>query len=52
MGKPSADKKWINFIDNFRQAHQELRNTDSTINELGFHNVNTIIEYIVDRLKE
>ena len=52
MRKPQADKTWINFVTHFRQAHQELRDTDATIDELGYHSANAIVEQIVDRLRE
>ena len=46
------NKTWANFIDHFRQAHQELRDTDTTINQLGFHSANAIVKQIVDCLRE
>ena len=52
MGKPAVDKTWVNFMDHFRTAHQELRDTDATIDELGYHSANTIVEQIVERLRE
>ena len=51
MRKPIEDKTWTNFMAQFRQAHQELRDTDTTIEELGFQSANTIIEQSVDRLR-
>ena len=39
-------------MDHFRTAHQELRDTDTTIDELGYHSANSIVEQIVDRLRE
>ena len=52
MRKPAVNKTWINFIDHFRTAHEELRYTDATIDELGYHSANAIVEKIVDRLRE
>ena len=52
MRKPTTDKTWTNFITHFRQAHQELRDTDATIDELGFQSANSIVEQIVERLRE
>ena len=52
MRKPTVDKTWPNFIDHFRQAHQELRDTDTTINELGFQSANAIVEQIVAALQQ
>ena len=51
MGKPVLNKTWPAFITHFRQAHQELRDTDSTIDQLGFQSANAIVEQIVDRLR-
>ena len=51
MRKPAADKTWLNFMTHFRQAHQELRDTDATVDELGYHSANAIVEQIVDRLR-
>ena len=52
MRKPQATKPWSNFIDHFRQAHQELRETDATVDELGYHSANAIVEQIVDQLRQ
>ena len=42
--KLDVENTWQNFIDHFRQAHQEIRDTDSSIDKLGFHSVNAIVE--------
>ena len=34
------------------EAHQELRDTDTPINELGYHSTNAMVEQIVQRLRE
>ena len=47
-----VEKTWINFITHFRQAHQELRDTDTSMAELGFQSANAIVEQIVGRLRE
>ena len=52
MRKPLVDKTWVNFITHFRQAHQELRDTDASMEELGYQSANAIVEQIVDRLRE
>ena len=39
-------------MTHFHQAHQELRDTDTTINKMGFQNANAIVEQIVERLRE
>ena len=51
MRKPADDKTWILFIDHFPTAYQELRDTDATIDELGYHSANAILEQIVDWLQ-
>ena len=33
------------------EAHQELRDTDATVNELGFHSANAIVSQIVNQLR-
>ena len=52
MRKSALDKTWTNFVDHFRTAHQELRDTDATVDELGYHSANAIVEQIVERLRE
>ena len=39
-------------MTHFCQAHQELRDTDTTIDELGFQSANAIVEQIFERLGE
>ena len=39
-------------MTHFFQAHQELWDTDTTINKLGFQSANAIVEQIVERLRE
>ena len=51
MRKPTVDKTWLNFMAHFRQAHQELRDTDTSMEEIGFQTANAIVEQIVDRLR-
>ena len=52
MRKPTTDKTWTNFMTHFRQDHQELRDTDTTIDGLGFQSANAIVNQIVKRLRE
>ena len=52
MRKPIADKTWLNFMAHFRQAHQELRDTDTSMEELGYQSANALVEQIVERLRE
>ena len=39
-------------MDHFRQVHQELRNTDTLMEELGYQSANAIIEQIIEQLRE
>ena len=50
--KPLVENPWIRFIDHFRQAHQELRDTDTSMAELGYQSANAIVEKIVGQLRE
>ena len=52
MRKPTTNKTWTNSMTHFCQAHQELRDTGTTIDELGFQSANAIVEQIVERLRE
>ena len=44
MRKPVIDKTWTNFMTHFRHAHQELRDTDTTIDELDYQSAIAIDE--------
>ena len=44
-------KTWTNFKHDFREAHIELRETEGTIDELGFHNANAIVNQMMARLQ-
>ena len=39
-------------MTHFHQAYQELWDTDTTIEKLGFQSANAIVEHIVERLRE
>jgi hypothetical protein len=52
MRMPAPDKTWLNFIDHFRMAHQELRDTNTSMEELGYQSANAIVKQIVDRLRD
>ena len=52
MRKLFVEKTWTNFMTHFCQAHQELQNIDTTINELGFQSANSIFNHILKRLRE
>ena len=47
-----SGKMWDNFIIHFRKSHQELRDTDMSISELGYQSANAIVEQIFERLQE
>ena len=51
MRRPQSEKTWINFKEAFLIAHQELRDTDATVDELGYHSDNEIVSQIVDQLR-
>ena len=36
----------------FTEAHQELRDTDATVDELGFHSANALVAQIVEQLRD
>ena len=44
-------KTWENFKQDFLEAHPELIETGGTIDELGFHNANAIVDHMMARLK-
>ena len=44
-------KTWDNFKHAFQEAHLELRETGGTIDELGFHRANVILDQMIARLK-
>ena len=49
--KNHAYTTWTNFKHDFREAHLELQEKGGTINELGFHNANTIFNQMMARLQ-
>ena len=46
-----AYKTWDNLKHGFHEAHLELRETRSTIDELGFHDTNAIVDQMMVRLQ-
>ena len=46
-----AYKTWDKFKHDFREAHLELRETGGTIDKLGFHNANAIVDQMTARLR-
>ena len=51
MRRPLLQQTWPNFKSYFTVAHQELRNTDVTVDELGFSGANAIASQIVYHLR-
>ena len=45
-------KKRMNLINHFRQGHQERRDTDTAIDQIGFQSANAIVKQIIDQLRE
>ena len=50
--RPEYDNTWAIFKDMFTDAHKELRNTGTSVDELGFHSANAIVTQIVDQLRD
>ena len=46
-----AYKTWEIFKHDFREAYLELIETGGTIDELGFHNANAIVDHMMARLQ-
>ena len=42
---------WDNLKHDFRKAHLELQEIGGTINKIGFHNANVIVDQIMARLQ-
>ena len=49
--RPIVEQTWVNFKNNFTAPHQELRDMDTTVNELGFHITNAIVSQIIEKLR-
>ena len=41
--RPSDNQSWPDFITFFREAHQELRETEKSMNEMGYQLTNLIV---------
>ena len=48
---PLLQQTWPNFKLDFTTAHQELRNTDATVDKLGFSSANVIVAQIINQLR-
>ena len=46
-----AYNTWDNFKHDFHEAHLELRETGGTIDEMGLHNANAIVDHMMVRLQ-
>ena len=51
MRRSLLKQTWPNFKHNFGTAHQELRDTNTTVDELGFSSTNAIAAQIIDQLR-
>ena len=51
LRRPPEDQTWQDFQDVFTIAHQELRDTEASLNEIGFQSANAIVTQIVDELR-
>ena len=48
-----ADQKtWPNFKTHFKEAQKPLRMTGGTVNELGLHGANAMVEQIIDGIRQ
>ena len=47
----SEDQTWQDFQNVITIARQELRNTEASVNEIGFQSANAIVTQIVDKLR-
>ena len=51
MRKTAAEQTFANFKTHFTRAHVELRATDATVDELGYHTANSMVQQIVQELR-
>ena len=49
--RPLLQQTYLNFKLDFTATHQNLPNTDATVDELGYSRASTIVAYIVDQLR-
>ena len=47
-----VNQTWPEFKTFFLEVHQELRDTYTSVDELGFYSTNTIVEQIVNQLRQ
>ena len=50
LRRDPADQTWQDFQDVFSVAHQELRETESTIDDIGFQSANAIISQMANQV--
>ena len=51
IGHPSANQICPEFIIFFREAHHKLRETEISMDKLGYQSANAIVSQIVDQLR-
>ena len=51
MRRPLLQQTWPSFKLDFTPAHQELSDTDATVDELGFSSANAIVAQTVNQLR-
>ena len=49
--RPSANQTWPKFITFFREAHHKLRETETSMDKLGYQLANAIVSQIIDKLR-
>lgn len=49
--RPLHEHTYTNFKLHFTEAHLELRATDATVDELGYHSANAIVQQIVEQMQ-
>ena len=48
--KPSQEKTWPNLRQHFKEAQKSIRMSGGTIDQLGLHNANAMVEKIIEGL--
>ena len=49
--RPAIERTYENLKVHFTEAHLDLRATDATVDELGYHSANAIVQKIVEQLQ-
>ena len=50
--RTSANQTWIEFVNFFCEDHHELRETETSMDDLGYQSANVILSQIVDQLRQ